>query len=186
MIWLQSDCLLVKTAQGKTIPCSAEAVTVELVGEAAASLDPQIMQNASQAVLHYFKNELGRDTVTVAEFASALARVLRNLGLEVLTDDEPVSGPKIAEMDLGILAAESGRGFELAFFQRLREELVHQLAESPEVVRFKGLRGCVKQLSGARRWSTRCQTLNDQIVEYLRHCWSSCPRARTVSLVVQQ
>ena len=28
----------------------------------------------------------------------------------------------------------------------------------------------VKQIAGARRWSARCQTLYEQIVDFLRHC----------------
>ena len=53
---------------------------------------------------------------------------------------------------------------------RLRQEITSRLGEAPRGLRFKGLRGCVKQLMGARRWTGRCQELNDQIVEYLRDC----------------
>jgi len=28
----------------------------------------------------------------------------------------------------------------------------------------------VKQIAGAQRWSARCQTLYEQIVDFLRHC----------------
>jgi len=35
-------------------------VTVELIGEAAAELDPELIRNAARAVLHYFKVEMGR------------------------------------------------------------------------------------------------------------------------------
>ena len=185
MIWLHSDCLLVRTSQGETIACSAEAVIVELVGEAAAVMDPVVMQNATKAVLHYFKTELGRDTVTVGEFATALARVLNDLGIQVQVGEEPTAERKIAELDLQVIAAESGEGFELAFFQRLRDEMRHRLDSGPHVVRFKGLRSCVKRLSGTRRWNHRCQTLNDHIVEYLRECWRHEPRTRNTALVVQ-
>jgi hypothetical protein len=52
-------------------------------------------------------------------------------------------------------------------------------------VRFSGLRGCVKHLAGARRWSPRCQGLHDQIVAYLRECLGAEARATECSLVVE-
>lgn len=185
MIWLHSECLLVQTSNGETLPCSAEAVTVELVGDASSSIDPAILQNATQAVLHYFKVELGKETVTIGEFAQALARVLRNFGLAVQWEEETPAAPKIVEANLEEMAAETGRGFELAFFQRLREKVRDSLAVAPTVVRFHGLRGCVKQLSGARRWTPRCQVLHDQIVQYLRECWTNEPGQQKCSLVVR-
>ena len=80
---------------------------------------------------------------------------------------------------------ESGGGFELLFFPRLRHELRTQLRQSPRVVRFRGLRGCVKQLAGARRWSHRCEKLQDQIVEYLRGCLTAEPEQNECALVVE-
>lgn len=185
MILLRPDCLLVKTEEGVAVPCSAEAVTVELVGEAAAGLEPELMQNAAAAVLHYFKIELQRETVTVAEFAEALAKVLEKLGLSVIVEEATSSRPSWVDADLRLLAAECGAGFELAFFQRLRDEVRLRLDGSPDAIRFRGLRSCVKDLSGSRRWSPRCQALNDQIVDFLRRCWSTEPRTKDTALIVQ-
>ena len=65
------------------------------------------------------------------------------------------TGVTLSRRALRALARESGDARELVFFPRLRRELRTQLQNSPRVVRFRGLRGCVKQLAGARRWS-RC------------------------------
>ncbi len=184
MIQLRSDCLAFETATGESIPCAAEQVTVELIGEAVASLDKDLVRQAAAAVLHYFKHELGRSFVTVGEFTMALERVLHGFGLEVQCTPSVPPAPRVAESDLRQLACQSGQGFELIFFQRLREELRTQLRQSPRVLRFKGLRGCVKQLVGARRWSGRCQQLNDQIVDYLRHCLGAQKDAPSCALVV--
>ena len=75
--------------------------------------------------------------------------------------------------DLFRLAAESGKAFELGFFARLREEVRKELNNAPQLIRFSGLRSCVKQLAGAHRWCPRCEKLSDHIVEYLRGCVSS-------------
>jgi hypothetical protein len=188
VIQLHSDCLVFETAQGEAIPCSAEMVTVELIGEAVASLDRELVRNAAAAVLHYFKNELGKNYVTVGEFTLALERVLRGFGLSVkssnLQDNEAVTA-KVAESDLRQLACESGKGFELLFFPRLRDEVRVQLTQSPRLLRFTGLRSCVKQLTGAQRWTIRCQKLSDQIVEFLRLCLTDQHGKDDCALVVQ-
>lgn len=183
MIRLRSDCLVFRTASGEGIPCAVDQVVVELIGGQAARLEPEVLQDAAAGVLHYFRDELGRDTVSVGEFAQALAQVLRRLGLNVVTDDEPPARGQ--ETDLRRLACESGKGFELVFFARLRAELRRRLLEGPHTVRFVGLRGCVKQLIGARRWCPRCQRLSDQIVEYLRACLPVAAAARDCALVVE-
>ena len=175
MIQLHPDCLIFETSQGEHIPCSAEIVTIELVGE--STLDPEIVREAASAVVYYFKVELGRDHVSIEEFSRALERVLEKLGYEV-SAGENAHGQSEAQtfpqaiLNLPELASACGKGFELVFFQRLRSELREQLRAHPRSVRFQGLRTCVKQLTGARRWSDRCQKLSDQIVEYLRECYA--------------
>ena len=184
MIQLHPDCLMFQLGGGEAIPCSAELVSVKFMGKAAGALDPELVRNAARAVLHYFKVELGKTFVSVGEFSRALSRVLRGFGLKVKSGGAVGTPRRIMESDLRQLACDSGKGFELAFFRRLRDELRQQLNQSPQVVRFKGLRGCVKQLSGARRWTDRCQRLNDQIVEFLRHCLGAERSAGSCSLVV--
>jgi hypothetical protein len=186
MIQLHPDCLIFQTSTGENIPCSAEIVTVELVGE--STLDPEIVREAASAVVYYFKVELGRDNVSIEEFSRALEKVLMRLGYEVTAGEDAHSGPKDfpqAVLNLPELASSCGKGFELIFFQRLRSELREQLAAHPRSVRFQGLRTCVKQLTGARRWSERCQKLSDQIVEYLRECYSAEQPADCNLVVVQ-
>ena len=170
MIHLRPDCLVFKTLQGENIPASAELVSIELIGDSMACIDPELVKEAAAAVLHYFKSDLGRDTVTVGEFTLALERTLNVLGFSVTSLQIDRPKPCIAEADLRLLACESGKGFELVFFPKLREQIHRTLDASPRVLRFRGLRGCVKQLMGARRWTPRCQMLNDQIVEFSRSC----------------
>ena len=171
MIRLRSDCLEFEMSNGEKIPCSATSVTVELMGSAADLLDRHIVENAAAAVLHYFLHDLQKTSVTLSEFTQALEAALRGMGLNV-SCDAPKNAVCMREADLRALACESGKAFELGFFVRLREELRRGIEHSPNVLRFSGLRGCVKQLAGARRWCPRCQKLSDHIVEYLRECLS--------------
>ncbi len=187
MILLRPDCLVFKIGNGDNVPCSAEQVTLELLGEAVDKLDQELVQNAAHAVLHYFRHELQRNLVTIGEFAETLAKVLRDLGLQVEEGGElpKAQTRRVVEADLQHLAHETGRGFELIFFNKLREQLRSHLGSGPHVLRFSGLRGCVKELIGAARWNPRCQQLNDHIVNYLRACLSAEPAGSRCALVVR-
>jgi hypothetical protein len=187
MIQLKPDCLIFSTADGQQIPCSAEDVTVELMGDATHVIDPDIIRNAAAAVLHYFKTELQRDHVSVAEFSQALEKVLRSFGFNVSYEEEesPASPRRhIVESDLGEIATNAGKGCELFFFNQLREQMLSKLEADPDVVRFSGLKSCVKELVGARRWTASCQSLNDQIVEFLRCVLSSEHKDHDCALMV--
>ena len=145
-----------------------------------------MLRHAAASVFHYFKNELERETVTVGEFAGALEKVLRE------PRPHPLRG-RIRDALAGdhrdrprpARARSPPTAWNLFFFPRLRDELRAQLRQSPRVLRFHGLRGCVKQLAGARRWSARCEKMQEQIVEYLRGCLTAEPEQNECALVVE-
>jgi len=182
MIWLAGDCLVFQLANGEKIPFSSEMISVELLDNSSTSFEPEVIRHAAAAVFHHFKQDLERDTVTIGEFTEALEKALRGLGLQVVTTEETM---RPLPADLSRLASESGPAGELHFFPRLRAALRGQLNQSSRLVHFHGLRPCVKQLAGARRWSPRCDSLRDQIVEYLRNCLSVEASERECSLVVE-
>ena len=161
-------------------------ISVEVLGEASEWLDQEFVHQAAKAVFYYFQHEMGRKIVTVAEFSAAMENVLRSFKLNPVPQG-PVTAPQpqIHEADLSRLAGESGAECELFFFPRLRDELRRLLQLTPRVLRFRGLRGCVKKLAGARRWTGRCQNLQDQIVAYLRQCLSSEVTPTEFALVVE-
>jgi len=184
MIALGQNFLVFRLASGESLPLSAEMVSADIMASTPSSFDSEFVNNAASAVFYYYKEELGRQTVTLGEFAQTLEKVLK--GFEPANSADSVKREsQVQESDLCRLADESGGGCELFFFPRLRDELRHQLKESPRVLRFRGLRRCVKRLAGARRWSTRCQSLQDRIVEYLRECVSVENRDRELALVVE-
>ncbi len=170
MIQLNPDYLIFEHS-GKHIPCSAELAALEMMGDGAPNIDSDIVKNASAAVLHYFKHELNQESVSVGDFALALQKVLNTLGID-FSPDTVKDSPKVEESDLERLAKQAGDGSELFFFSYLRCELKRTLQASPRLVRFHGLRECAKLLAGARRWNRRCQAMSDQVVEFLRTCWS--------------
>src|SRR6058998_3176713 len=82
MILLRRDCLVFETSEGN-FPLPAEEVTMEIIGDAIEILDEETIKHAAEAVLHYFREELGQTTVSIAEFTSQLEKALNALGLTV-------------------------------------------------------------------------------------------------------
>jgi hypothetical protein len=185
MIALLNDCLLFQLASGESVPCSAEMISVEIAGGQRRLLDPEVLQHAAASVFHYFKKELMRESVTVGEFSIALEKVLRRLGFTLDDDTLTSADRETMESDLRVIACQSAGSLELFFFTALRAELRSQLRQSPKLLCFRGLRGCVKQLAGARRWSDRCERLQEQIVSYLRDCLSADREQAQCALVVK-
>jgi hypothetical protein len=185
MIALQSDCLLFQLANGESVPCSAEMISFEVSGNADGLLNQEVLNHATESVFHYFKGELQREAITVGEFAEALETALRGLGFVIRAGGIEARPADATATDLGRLARESDNSLELLFYPRLRSELRALLRQSPRVVRFRGLRCCVKQLAGARRWSARCEQLQEQIVAYLRGCLTAEPEQIECALLVE-
>lgn len=185
MIALHNECLVFTLHNGESVPCSADMISVEIVGEAGNLLEPEMLRHAAASVFHYFKIELAREAVTVGEFSLALEKALHHLGYTIHAHESGGPAGDIRHTDLARLVSENGDSLELFFFPRLRAELRIQLRQSPRVVRFRGLRDCVKQLTGARRWTGRCERLEDQIVSYLRECLTAETAPPDCALVVE-
>lgn len=184
MIALATDCLVFEMPNGTGVPFSADMISVELCRESPEWLDEEFLHHAANAVFHYFRHELGRDSVTMAEFANAFEKVIRGF-TPPAAPVPPCDRLEIAESDLGCLARESGAACELFFFPRLRDELRHQLQQAPRVLRFRHLRDCVKLLSGTRRWTPRCRDLEERIVDFLRECLCAEGARADFALVVE-
>ncbi len=184
MIWLGSEYLMFEMPSGERVAFSSEAIAVEIVDETEGELDVHMVKQAANAVYHYFKHELGRQSVTVSEFAQAMEKALDGFEISILPAPPERRAQRIAEADLRQIAHESGRAFELNFFPRLRDALRLQLTTVPTVIRFTGLRPCVKALMGAKRWSSRCAAMEEQIVGYVRECLSTDAAGAGCILVV--
>lgn len=195
MIQLRQDCLWLQGEDGAVIPCSVEQISLEVIGGTTSSLEPEVLRHAAAAVLHYFKVELSQDTVTIAEFAEALSRVLAGFGLTLEVADvkpEPAPSPAAAGVevrevhvqsaDLRELAALAGKLGELEFFPRLHDALRKGLDAGPEVVEFNHLRSAVKLLLGRKHWTNGCRELEARIVEALR-TWLAEERRRAALVV---
>jgi hypothetical protein len=192
MIQLHSDCLVFEVSGGDKIPCSVEKLTIEVLSDSLEQIDPDVIREAARAVLHYFKDDLGRDTVTIDEFTSALEHVLVGLGYEIegaTATATPIAakptGRRIVGADLAAMASSLGDSLELDFYPRLRRELRSLLAGTPQLVHFRGLRPCAKRLARVRRWCPRSIQVSEEIVRFLRDCWGAERPRQECALMVK-
>ncbi|MGC3961568.1 MAG: hypothetical protein QM813_27680 [Verrucomicrobiota bacterium] len=185
MILLADNFLFFQLPSGESVPFTAEMISVELADGSAEPFDQEFLEHAAASVFHYFKNDLERKTVSVAEFASAFESALNSLGLKLCGGRIATARDDAANKDLQMLAYHAGGGGELAFFPRLRTAVRAQFQLTPRLIRFHGLRDCVKSLLGAERWSPRCDQLRDQIIEFLRRTLSKETAGSTCALLVE-
>lgn len=185
MILLADNFLFFQLPSGESVPFTAEMISVELTDGSSEPFDQEFLEHAAASVFHYFKTELERKTVSVAEFAAAFESVLNGLGLKLHGGRIATTRDDSANKDLQLLAFHAGGGGELAFFPRLRSAVRAQFQLTPRLVRFHGLRDCVKSLLGAERWSPRCDYLRDQIIEFLRRTLSKETAGSTCALLVE-
>ena len=169
MIRLRSDCLIIQISGGEQFPCPVEVVATGLIGKAVDWMSPEVIQNVTAAVLHFFREEQDREVVSVAEFSEALESVLQNLGYSV---NAAVKQKRmIRNANINDWIRESEGEMELAMYLRLRLEMERLLKNTPSELRLIGLHGCVKRVLRARRWSRRCQVFRDQVVSFMRQCF---------------
>jgi hypothetical protein len=169
VIALATDCILLKRSNGEFEPMDSHTISIEVVTEGQSPFDEEFVKEASAAVLHYFKKEEGRDSVTLGEFAAALEKVLMGFSPSLTKEVVKPTG-SIVEADMLAMISGSGEILELNFFPKLRQELRNQLRSAPQFLRFYGLRNCVLRLAGSRRWTHRCRRMEEQIVGFLREC----------------
>ena len=169
---------------GELWPCSAENITEELLGDSINLIEPQTIQEALKAIVHYFREEHEYSSVSVDEFSCALSKVLQGFGFDVVFDEDPRVHLHIEKTDLRKLATLANACGELSFFHQLRNEVRAILRRSPNIILCNGLRDCVKQIVGADRWCSRCRRMHRQIVSYLRTCLDQDSR-RDCSLLIK-
>ena len=145
----------------------ASAVTMVIMARLLGKVDARLIASFGAAAFALSMWQWSHFTTDSGQTDFFWPLILRGFALEG-TVPPPAAEPD-AEADLRLLAAEAGKT-ELLFFSRLRAEVRNQLRQSPGRLRFRGLRGCVKQLAGARRWSPRCLHLQEQIMEFLHRC----------------
>ena len=206
MIQLRTDFLVFKTEEG-LIPCPADAVVCELLGSSQALLPDHIREQITWALVHYFRDEQGREIVTLDEFLDALVQVLRGFGYQVIVDSAssaksdsasspsykpsstpnptiPTSSVPRQTLDLTQLSQQHEWISELHFYEQLRRELDQRLQTNPAILEIRGRRPCVKRLASRKRWCPTCRMVAAQLLSFLQDRFSYQTQNRSHAILL--
>jgi len=150
--------------------------------EAAEREDFPFIDDLLEGILHYLENKCSLRVLTIEELHSRVRRMLERIGCEAIAQTLPLLAPPVT-LSLSRAAKEAGNGFELAFFNKIHDEIEDLKVHGVEVLRFTGTRECVKMLRGVDRWTTPCEQLHDEIMTFLKtHGHSTLPNEREIRL----
>jgi ATP cone domain len=143
------------------------ALSIQSVAERLGDSDWWLAESIAAAV-HAFAVKCHSNSIIASkEIADVVVSVLSMLGFKELAQAY-TNQRRRAAIHLGDLAGRVGTAFELEFFRQLDHALVAAADQRLSLLEVDGLRTCVMQLCGARRWTAGCRRFAEDIVEYVR------------------
>ena len=174
MIRMNDQALFMCFPDGRMEPLDLTALVGEIASQnqtLSPNFEPWMVEHVVQSIVHYVRHQLNKDSVTLQDFIEIAQEVLKTFIEE--SESKPPE-PHQENFDLYQLAQRAGHGFELRFYEMLRENIRDAAGRGKTAYVFTGLRRCVKLLAGKQRWRIRCRRLNDEIVEFIRHTTGRC------------
>jgi hypothetical protein len=169
MIQPLEDIVWVKFDDGRLAPFDEQrlALSIQSVAERAGHSDWWLAESVAAAVHAYAVKCRSDHVIPSSEIVEIVVAVLATLGFQKIS--QAYAGhERSAAIHLNDLAARMGGAFELEFFRQLDHELKAASDHRLSVMEVDGLRACVMQLRGARRWNSGCRKLAEEIVGYVR------------------
>lgn len=117
-------------------------------------------------VIRYLETRCPLQLMPISDLYDRMRRMLVKIGCQHIADHLQPLAPPIT-FCLHRLALGAGRGFEIGFFSALLDELDRLRIAGVEEIRFTGLRECVMELRGQTQWTNDCQSLANEIEEFL-------------------
>ena len=149
---------------------------------AAEREDFPFIDDLIEGIVHYLENKCSLRVLTIEELHARVRRMLERIGCEAIAKTLPLIAPPVT-LSLTRAAKEAGNGFELAFFNKIHDEIEELRIHGVEELCFTGTRDCVKILRGVERWTIPCEHLHEEILNFLKtHGHSSPPDQRELRL----
>lgn len=121
----------------------------------------------ARGVIEYLEQHYEGSAIDLTALIGKIRALLVRVGcadIAGLLDPSPPPVP----VSLTDLAASAGNGFELFFFEMLRQELDLLADHGVRQVQLNGLHACVRLLRRAGKWRRDCAELADEIVAFVR------------------
>ena len=183
MIQLREHILWVRTGDGRLTPFDERrlAMSIQQAAEHVGQRDWWLAESVAAAVHAFGMKSRGEPVIASKEISEIVTAVLATLGYEWISEAYG-GGANRAAIHLNELAWRTDGGLELEFFRQLDRALGAATNRQLVSMRIDGLRACVMQLRGARRWTADCRRLAEEIVEHVRGRVARVRSPRAVSL----
>jgi len=144
--------------------------------------DFPFIEDLIEGIVHYLENKCSLRVLTIEDLHTRIRRMLERIGCQAIASKMPLIAPPVT-LSLTRAAKEAGNGFELAFFNNVHDEIEELRIHGVEDLYFTGTRDCVKILRGVERWTSPCEQLHSEILDFLKtHGHSSLPNQREIRL----
>ncbi|MEO6054881.1 MAG: hypothetical protein ABIP97_12800 [Chthoniobacterales bacterium] len=125
-----------------------------------------LAEHVAASVANYLEKDVEDQVVTTGRLQKAVKNVLQAIGYNDISTHF-VPQPPPVRISLNDLAHEAGNGYELIFFNLLRERLREALESPAEEVQLMELQDCVKTLRSTKTWQRSCSGLRSEIVTFV-------------------
>jgi hypothetical protein len=184
---MHTDVLWVRAGDGRLAPFDEQrlALSIQKVAENAGQSDWWLAESIAAAIHAFAVKSRSDQIIPSKEIADIVTTVLATLGYDWISEAYAGDANRVA-IHLNELAWRTNAGFELEFFQELDHALSAATNRRLVAMRIDGLRACVMQLRGTRRWTAGCRRLAEDIVEHVRGrvARMRSPRAASLKLAV--
>ena len=141
-------------------------LALERAARAANHEDFPFVEDIRSGIVRYLETRCPLKLLHLEDLFERMRKMLVRIGCERIAEKlQPLAPP--VTVSLVRAAMEAGNGFELAFFETLRVELVELRAAGAEEIHFTGLRESSMVLRGAAKWNKHCEALLAEISAFI-------------------
>jgi len=149
--------------------CRTDWLTQTLTNATEGTDVPEWMaQDISRGVESFLTKHYKGTVIDSADLFARIEKTLASLGLNDVAANIDKTPPPV-RVSLSELARRAGSGYELAFFQLLEDQLRSATAGGAQQVECHGMKNCVRRLSASKKWTRRCDRLQDEIISFVDH-----------------
>ena len=126
-----------------------------------------LAEHVAQSALWYLAHDYPENVITREKLETLMRSVLQAIGYSEVALHYEFMPPPV-QVSLSDLAGEAGPGYELAFFQLLKERIEPLIARRTPTLELHGLQNCVRHLHPTKTWNRNCNQLRNEIVAFIR------------------
>jgi hypothetical protein len=166
MIALRDNLPFIRLPDGESVLLNPPTLERSIALAAEKAHYPQwwLAEHISSAIVQYLQKERAGTVLDLEDLVRSVRTVLQVTGYpEVAPHFRLETSAAISLLEV---AQSAGAGYELAFFNQLRAQMLDALRLSRDRITLVDLEPCVKQIRCRKVWSRDCEALQLEIVRF--------------------